>query len=119
MVRKKWKFADIDKETAKMLANECDADEFVALLCTARGCTTPEALEEFISLEPMFESVYDLKDMDKAADTILEAIDNGDKITVFGDYDCDGVTATALLVKSLNYLGAKADYKIPDRMYQS
>ncbi len=115
-MRKKWKFAEIDKETAKMLANECDADEFVALLCTARGCTTPEALEEFISLEPMFESVYDFRDMDKAADTILEAIDNADKITVFGDYDCDGVTATALLVKSLNYLGAKVDYKIPDRI---
>lgn len=115
-MRKRWKFAETDKETAKMLAYECDADPFVALLCASRGYTMPEQFEEFISLEPMFCSPYDYADMDRAVDTILESIDLGEKITVFGDYDCDGVTATALLVKSLNSLGAKVDFKIPNRL---
>lgn len=115
-MRKKWKFADIDRETAKMLAEECDADPFIALLCTARGYTEPEDYEEFVSLEPMFESPYDLPDMEKAVDCILAAVDDGKKICVFGDYDCDGVTATALLIKSLRGMGANAVYKIPDRL---
>ena len=115
-MRKRWKFAETDKETAKMLAQECDADPFVALLCTSRGYTLPEEFEEFVSLEPMFASPYDFIDMDKAVDTILESIDLGEKITVFGDYDCDGVTSTALLVKSLRSLGAEVDFKIPNRL---
>ncbi len=115
-MRKRWKFAECDKEIAKMLAEECDTDPFVALLCASRGHDTPEDLEEFISLEPMFADVFTLPDMEAAVDTILAAIDDKLKIAVFGDYDCDGVTATALLVRCLRSMGANVCYKIPDRL---
>lgn len=115
-MRKKWKFAEYDKETAKLLAEECDADPFVALLCSARGCNTPEAFEEFLSLEPMFQAPDYFTDMSLAAEVIEEAISNGDKIVIFGDYDCDGVTATALLYKCLKELGGNVDFYIPDRL---
>ncbi len=54
-------------------------------------------------------------DMDKAVERILNAVDNKEKITVYGDYDVDGITATALLYEFLLSIGADAEYYIPDR----
>lgn len=54
--------------------------------------------------------------MDKACERIISAIKNGEKITVYGDYDVDGITSTAILVSFLEKHGAKADYYIPDRL---
>ncbi len=56
-----------------------------------------------------------LRDMDKAVEIIRDALDAGKKITVFGDYDCDGVTSTVMLYGYLDAMGAEVDYYIPDR----
>ncbi len=56
-----------------------------------------------------------MKDMDKAARRINSAVDNGEKIAVYGDYDVDGITATALMYDFLSRLGADVEYYIPDR----
>jgi single-stranded-DNA-specific exonuclease len=58
---------------------------------------------------------FTLPDMDKACERILEAVKNGESITVFGDYDADGVTSTALLYSYLSSRGANVDYYVPDR----
>ena len=57
-----------------------------------------------------------IKDMDEAAFTILNAIDEQQKIRIVGDYDIDGVCSTYILIKALRELGADADYRIPDRV---
>lgn len=54
-------------------------------------------------------------DMEKAADRILKAVDEKEKITVYGDYDVDGITATALMYQFLSEIGADVEYYIPDR----
>ena len=112
---KKWCVSDIDKNLAKELAIECDVDPIVALIASSRGYTDPMELEQYLSDEPLFSDPMETADITIAADIINSAIENGDKIAVFGDYDCDGVTATALLYSYLKSRNADCMYYIPDR----
>ena len=115
MGMKKWRVADFDKIFAKELAEECDVDPITALIASARGYTDPAALEEFLSDEPYFEDPRNLADIEKAAEIINNEIEKGGRIAVFGDYDCDGVTATAIMYSYLSGRGANCVYYIPDR----
>lgn len=112
---KKWQIADFDKMLAKELAEECDIDPIVALIASARGYTDPASLEEFLSDEPCFDDPRNLSDIEKAADIINSYIENGSRIAVYGDYDCDGITSTVLMFSYLKSRGADCVYYIPDR----
>ena len=113
----RWKFRNIDRLAAKELAAELNVDEFISLIASSRGYNEPDLLEEFLSEEAFFSYDYTiLNDITKAADKIREEIKNETKITIYGDYDCDGVTSTALLYKVLKSLNANVDYYIPSRM---
>lgn len=115
MAFKKWCVADFDKQLAKELAAECDVDPIVALIASSRGYEDPTELEQFLSDDPVFSDPRECVDIEKAADIVNDAIEKGEKIAVFGDYDCDGVTATALLINFLRAEGADCIYYIPDR----
>lgn len=80
-----------------------------------RGITEQVAAEKFLITEGPFHNPFLLKGMDQAVDIIREAIQQKKKIVVFGDYDVDGVTATAILVRSLWDFGAFAIKYIPNR----
>ena len=112
---KKWQIADFDKMLAKELAEECDIDPIVALIASARGYTDPASLEEFLSDEPCFDDPRNLSDIEKAADIINSYIEDGSRIAVYGDYDCDGITSTVLMFSYLKSRGADCVYYIPDR----
>ncbi|MBC9785992.1 single-stranded-DNA-specific exonuclease RecJ [Heliobacterium chlorum] len=88
---------------------------FQSALLWRRGIK-PDDAEAFIrsSIDDMHDSLL-LKDAGKAAQLIRQAIDNQTPITVYGDYDCDGVTGTALMVESLRKLGAQVDWYINSR----
>lgn len=62
-----------------------------------------------------FHEPFLMKDMEKAAEVIKKAVASGEKITVYGDYDVDGITSTALMVRALREMGADIDAYIPDR----
>lgn len=115
MAYKKWEVKSIDRTIAKELAIECDVEPIVALISASRGYTDPTDLEQFLSNEPYFSDAYELKDIMHAADIVNLKISENKKIAVYGDYDCDGVTATALLYKYLKGRGADCIYYIPDR----
>ena len=112
---KRWIVNPIDKPLASFLAEECDVDPFVALIASGRGYTDPADLEEFLTDEVILEDIYSLADIEKAAEMINEAVWAEEKIAVFGDYDVDGVTATALMYSYLKNRGARVSYIIPDR----
>lgn len=112
---KKWVINETDKRLAKELAEACDIEPIVALIASARGYTDPTDLEQFLSDEPCFDDVYTLADIMHAADIVNMSIASGEKIAIFGDYDCDGVTATALLYNYLKSKDANCIYYIPDR----
>ena len=112
---KRWTINPIDKALAAELSEECDVDTFVALIASGRGYTDPYELSEFLTDEVILADPYELKDIEKAAEIINEAVWNEEKIAVFGDYDVDGVTATALMFSYLKNRGARVSYFIPDR----
>lgn len=112
---KKWIVADYNKELAKELAEECDVDPIVALIASSRGYDDPTDLEQFLSREPVFSDFSQTADIVIAAEIVNAAIEDGVKIAVYGDYDCDGVTATALLYNYLTSRNADCIYYIPDR----
>ncbi|MGI6280362.1 MAG: single-stranded-DNA-specific exonuclease RecJ, partial [Acutalibacteraceae bacterium] len=115
MAFKKWCVLEYDKQLAKKLSEDCDADPIVALIASSRGYTDPMDLEQFLSDEPFFSDPRETADIILAADIINAAIEDGRKIAVYGDYDCDGVVATALLYSYLLSRGADCIYYLPDR----
>ena len=111
---KKWNIKEQDAAEAQRLAKECGITPFAAKLLLNRGITSREAAEEFFG-DGEITPPEEITDMEKAAGVINEAIQRGDRITVYGDYDCDGVTATVILYGYLEAIGAEADWYIPDR----
>lgn len=112
---KQWKLYDTVPDVAD-LAKELGTTEMVAGILWHRGLRTVTEAEAF--LHPEQQPFYDpllMKDMDKAVARIRQAIDQEEKITVYGDYDVDGMSATSLLLHNLRALGAQADFYIPER----
>ena len=116
MSRKKWLTAHIDKDLAAQVAESHSLDPFVSLILASRGITDYEDVEEFFEPDFCFCDPYLITDMDKAVERIEKAIENGEKICVFGDYDADGVTSTTLMYSYLSSCGADVVYYIPDRV---
>lgn len=115
MSRKKWCVSHTDKALACEIADAYQIDPFAALLLVSRGITDAKDIEDFFSEECELSDPFTLKDMDKAVERINLAIDSDEKIAVYGDYDADGVTATALVCEYLQMNGAYVVPYIPDR----
>jgi single-stranded-DNA-specific exonuclease len=98
------------------IAYEHGLSEMSAKLIYNRGYASVDSVKSF--LEPLPERLHDpylMKDMDIAVKRVFEALDGGERITVYGDYDVDGVTAVTLIYLYLKSLGADVDYYIPSR----
>ena len=112
---KKWIIPEIDKQIAYKLAEECNVEPFLALMAYSRGYCDPFALDEFILKDLPDIDIYALPDIEKAVERIRLATKNNEKIVIYGDYDCDGVTSTALMYLFLSEMGANVSYYIPSR----
>ena len=112
--RKKWVVSPCDRELAADIAENCGIEPFAALLLCARGLTDEFEVESFLFDTELIDP-FTLPDMEKACERVHKAVDSGERITVFGDYDADGVTSTALMYSFLSSRGAVVDYYIPDR----
>ena len=112
--RKKWIVSPCDRELAADIAENCGIEPFAALLLCARGMTDEFEVESFLFDTELIDP-FTLPDMEKACERVHKAVDEGERITVFGDYDADGVTSTALMYLFLSSCGAVVDYYIPDR----
>jgi single-stranded-DNA-specific exonuclease len=110
-----WKLRSPSPETAR-LAHETNITPLQAQLLINRGITDPFSAASFMTpglsqlLNPML-----LKDMDLAVERIVEAIERQEKITIYGDYDADGITATALLLNFFSILETPASFYVPNR----
>ena len=114
--RKQWRFRNSDIGSSLALASEAGVSPFAAQLLINRGIKTADAARAY--LYPTFDelhSPFKLADMDKAVERIHQAIQRGEKICVYGDYDADGTTATALLLNTFRQMDVPADYYIPNR----
>ena len=113
---KKWVVNPHDKELCQTISEECGISPFIALVSLGRGHTDYTELEQFLSEEIIIGDPYELTDMEKAVEVISDAIYDNKTIAVFGDYDVDGITATALVYSYLKNRGANVVYHIPDRI---
>ncbi len=115
-MQKIWSFAAENAEQKKILAGQLGISEVLAGILLHRGFTDQESASRFLAVEKQpFHDPGLLKDMDKAVRRIETAISERQRIVIYGDYDVDGITATALLVRALRRLDAVVDFYIPDR----
>jgi single-stranded-DNA-specific exonuclease len=113
----KWVLAEHDAVAVSRLSDQAGIHPLIARLMVARGITDAAAALVFLSRD--LSSLSDpraFRGMDEAVGRIRQAISSGEAITVYGDYDVDGVTGAALLFLALRELGARVDCYIPDRM---
>ncbi|GIX06314.1 MAG: hypothetical protein KatS3mg115_0717 [Candidatus Poribacteria bacterium] len=111
-----WTTRPVDLNTVAELAYRLKVSPLLAHLLLQRGVRTPEEAIRF--LYPRFEHLHDpmrLPGMKQAVQRLARAIDRGERVTIYGDYDVDGTTATALLIEILSDLGAEVDFYIPER----
>ena len=106
------KNADTAGESALLAAGY---GPLLARVLACRGIAQPQAAAALLEEEPPLSDPSLLKDMDKAVARIQQAIENGETIVIFGDYDVDGVSATAILYECLTNLGAQVRCKLPTR----
>lgn len=116
-MKKRWvlnKAADF--EVVNNLAQALNVDHSIAMLLVQRGIYTYEDAREFFRPElSRLHDPYLMKDMDRAVERIGQALQKGEKILIYGDYDVDGTTAVALVYTFLRQFSDKIDYYIPDR----
>ena len=112
---KKWITQKLNKENAVSVSQRYDLPMLIAMLLDIRGVTDEQDIIDFLSEETLTASPFEIKDMDKAVERIRAAIESGERICVYGDFDADGVTSTALLYSYLSDIGADVMYYIPSR----
>ena len=115
----KWNIQAIneqDREAVSALAAELRVSNLSALLLYHRGIRSREEASRFV--HPSLQMLHDpflMRDMDKAVERLIRAIDSHEKILVYGDYDVDGTTAVALMYTFLKTQTDNLDFYIPDR----
>jgi single-stranded-DNA-specific exonuclease len=116
MIAKRWLVRRQDNERAASLARTLNSSQILASLLLARGCTDEEAARAF--LNPSYDQFHDpflMLGLRPAVTRLLSAIDHEEPVLVYGDYDVDGTTGTAVLLRALKLLGAKAGFHVPHR----
>ncbi|WP_429971197.1 single-stranded-DNA-specific exonuclease RecJ [Fructilactobacillus sp. Tb1] len=113
-----WQMKPNHAEPAQIeeLASQLGISQLIAQLLINRGYTDPDVIRHFLS--PDLSDLNDpflLHDMDKAVERIQMAVSEGEKITIYGDYDADGLTSTSIMYETLNEIGANVNYYIPNR----
>lgn len=116
-MEKRWALCHLDADRSTSLSRQLGISSLTAQVLINRGIDKPESARAFLT--PSLADLHDpqlLKGITEAVCRIATAIEKQEKITVYGDYDVDGTTSTALLVLFLRELGSNCDYYIPDRL---
>ncbi|MCF8053888.1 MAG: single-stranded-DNA-specific exonuclease RecJ [Deltaproteobacteria bacterium] len=113
----KWSYHGEQPELCEELADSLSIGAIVSRVLINRGVDSVDKCKKFLS--PSLNDMHNpnlMQDMLKGVERVIQAVTNGEKITIYGDYDADGVTSVALLVLFLRTVGAKVNYYIPDRV---
>ncbi|WP_110111455.1 single-stranded-DNA-specific exonuclease RecJ [Bacillus sp. CGMCC 1.16541] len=114
--KKRWRVQQTNFERVNEFVEELEITPLIASLLLNRGIETVESAKQFLYVEQQtFHDPFLLGDMDKAVQRIHEAINNGEKIMIYGDYDADGVSSTSVMLSALRSVGAQVDFYIPNR----
>lgn len=111
---KRWEVREINTDAVEKTLHSTDLSKLTAEVMSARGYNNLEDIKAFFGGVELSDP-YLLPDMDKAVATINEAVGNGETICIYGDYDCDGVTSTAILYDYFLNMGVETLCYIPER----
>ena len=114
----RWHIAPSNKEKINQLVENTALYPLIAQVLLNRGIDTSDRAQIFLNpeTENLPSPLQEFRDLAKSVDLLKQAIAAGEKIAICGDYDADGMTSTALLLRALGHLGANVDYAIPSRM---
>jgi single-stranded-DNA-specific exonuclease len=120
MPEQRWLIHPALKGEAQWLAHQLQLSPLLAQVLWNRNIEMPEAASEFLDPESLQlpSPLDEFPDLEQSIEILLEAIARQEKIAICGDYDADGMTSTALLIRALRSLGANVDYAIPSRMQE-
>ena len=108
-VKSKQREENISEEIVLNYSKKFDIHPIVMKQILARGYKSEEDIEEFLNpSEKSFNNPYDLNNMTEFVERLKKALETGEKILVFGDYDVDGISATAIMLKALKIFGINA-----------
>ncbi len=116
-MNKKWEFYEKNSEEIIDIAKKHNISELLTKILVNRGITDDKEIDTF--LNPTRNDFYDpylMPDMDKAVERIIKAINNQEKVMIYGDYDVDGITSITVLKKFLEERGLKTGHYIPNRL---
>ncbi|HKL81077.1 MAG TPA: single-stranded-DNA-specific exonuclease RecJ, partial [Desulfobacter sp.] len=112
----KYTYSTPDRKVLQRLRKALDCHPVIAGLLADKGITTPDEANFFLNPDySRLSNPFELKDMDKAVKRIHTAVRNKEKILIFGDFDADGVTATAMLYQFLSLVEADLSWYVPHR----
>lgn len=116
-MRKKWKYKELDEEKIDEIVRKFDVPELLATVLVNRGIVDDEEIRVFLNpTRSDFHDPYLMPDMEIAVERIIKAINNQEKVIIYGDYDVDGITSITVLKKFLKTCGLEVDYYIPNRL---
>ncbi len=116
-MHKKWEYYDSNNEKIEKICNEFNISKLLATILVNRGLEKEDDIRVF--LEPTredFHNPYLMPDMEIAVERIMKAIENREKIMIYGDYDVDGITSITVLQKFLTQIGLQVENYIPNRL---
>jgi len=114
----RWHIAPAQTELAWQIAQDTNLSPLLAQVLLNRGINSSEQVQTFLNpeLQTLPSPLEDFSDLPLSLELLINAINNRQRIAICGDYDADGMTSTALLLRALRFLGARVDYAIPSRM---
>lgn len=118
-MNKKWEIYDYSEDKVKRIMEKYNISELLAIVLANRNIFDEQEIKIF--LDPTrkdFHDPYQMPDMEKAVDRIMKAIENKEKVIVYGDYDVDGITSTMVLKEFLDSNGLEVSYRIPNRLHE-
>lgn len=116
-MNKEWKIYDVDEEKVEEISSKYNLNKLISTILANRNITTEEEIRLFLSpTRKDFHNPFLITDMEKSVERIIKAIENKEKVTIYGDYDVDGITSITVLKSFLKDRGLETSQYIPNRL---
>lgn len=116
-MNKEWKIYEVDEKKVEEISSRYNLNKLISTILANRNITTEEEIRLFLSpTRKDFHNPFLITDMEKSVERIIKAIENKEKVTIYGDYDVDGITSITVLKSFLKDRGLETSQYIPNRL---
>lgn len=116
-MNKEWKIYEVDEKKVEEISSKYNLNKLISTILANRNITTEEEIRLFLSpTRKDFHNPFLITDMEKSVERIIKAIENNEKVTIYGDYDVDGITSITVLKSFLKDRGLETSQYIPNRL---